>query len=1001
MDYNFGDIEAKWQQYWRENQTYKVTEDGSKPKYYVLDMFPYPSGAGLHVGHPLGYIATDIVSRYKRHQGFNVLHPMGYDSFGLPAEQYAIQTGQHPAKTTAENIEKYRSQLDKMGFCFDWSREVRTSSPEYYKWTQWIFTKLFNSWYNFDKNKAQSIDTLVEVLEKEGFKGQEHRYLTGDHEFDLDGFSAEDWKNKTEVEKEAFLQYFRLAYLSEAYVNWCPALGTVLANEEVQNGVSERGGHPVERKLMKQWSLRITAYADRLLNDLDTVDWSPSLKDSQRNWIGKSVGAEVKFSLDGHDEKIPVFTTRPDTIFGVSFMVLAPEHELVAHITTAEQRNEVEAYQDYTAKRSERERMAEVKKITGAFTGAYAIHPFTGNKIPVWIGDYVLAGYGTGAVMAVPSGDERDHNFATHFGIDIPAILENTDTSKEAIADKAIPLCNSDFLNGLCGEEAIKLAVQKIEENGFGKGKINFRLRDAIFGRQRYWGEPIPVYFENGIPKTFKDEHLPLQLPEVDKFLPTEDGEPPLARASDWKYSPESGVGKEGFDIETTTMPGWAGSSWYYLRYMDPNNASAFADKQKLDYWQQIDLYMGGAEHATGHLLYFRFWTKFLKDLGYLAVDEPAKKLVNQGMIQGISEFAYRYGWNSSTFSTKGFWPGLNSIELIDGTQIEFPVNSEMLFFSADIIHLIPEELVVRFHTDINYCDSSTLDIKLYLEGDLFPYYDRVKPVSETKNFIFLCRDGYYINDTFYPLEQPILAPENGNSVGVFTTKPEVEKMSKSKKNVINPDDICNQYGADTLRLYEMFLGPIEQHKPWNTNGISGVFGFFRKFWKLFHATGEFGVTDEAPTAEELKIVHKTIKKVTEDIERFSFNTVVSAMMICTNELNDLKCNKKAALEPLVVLLAPFAPHIAEELWNKLGHATSVVDATWPIHDEKHLIDSSHKYPISFNGKTRFMLDLPLDMNKEQIEKTVLADENTAKYLDGKSPKKVIVVPKKIVNVVV
>ena len=932
MEYNFSEIEAKWQNHWRENQTYKVTEDTSKPKYYVLDMFPYPSGAGLHVGHPLGYIATDIVSRYKRHQGFNVLHPMGYDSFGLPAEQYAIQTGQHPTKTTEENIKQYRTQLDKMGFCFDWSREVRTSNPSYYKWTQWIFTKLFNSWYNFDKNKSEPIETLIEVVASEGFKGQEHRYITGDHEYDIDGFTAEEWKNKSEIKKEEFLQYFRLAYLSEAYVNWCPAMGTVLANEEVQNGVSERGGYPVERKLMKQWSLRITAYADRLLNDLDGLDWSNSLKDSQRNWIGKSVGAEVQFKVANHNDSIAVFTTRPDTIYGVSFMVLAPEHELVAHITTADQRNEIEAYQDYASKRSERERMSEVKKITGAFTGAYAIHPFSGKQIPIWIGDYVLAGYGTGAVMAVPCGDQRDHDFATHFNIEIPAILKDTDTSTEAIADKNIPLCNSDFLDGLSGDEAKKLAISRIEKEGFGKGKVNFRLRDAIFGRQRYWGEPIPIYFENGIPKTMNPEHLPLQLPEVDKFLPTEDGEPPLARANDWKYDPATGVSTTGFDIETTTMPGWAGSSWYYLRYMDPGNDNIFADPTKVDYWQQIDLYMGGAEHATGHLLYFRFWTKFLADLGYIKFQEPAKKLVNQGMIQGRSNFVYRIK-KTNTFVSKGL-------------KDQYETNP--------------------LHIDIHLTNNDELDI----EG-------LRKWREDFLDAEFILEDGKYICGA------------------------EVEKMSKSKWNVVNPDTICNEYGADTLRLYEMFLGPIEQHKPWNTNGISGVFGFFRKFWKLFHLNGSFTVSDERATPDELKILHKTIKKVTEDVERFSFNTVVSAFMICTNELNDAKCNKREILTPLVTLLAPFAPHIAEELWSKLGHTSSVVDAAWPIHDEKHLIDSAHNYPVSFNGKTRFMLELPLDMNKEQIEKAVLENPNSAKYLEGKTPKKVIVVPKKIVNVVV
>ncbi len=801
MDYNPQDIERKWQARWKADKTYAVSSNSDKPKYYVLDMFPYPSGAGLHVGHPLGYIASDIVSRYKRHRGFNVLHPMGYDSFGLPAEQYAIQTGQHPAVTTEENIKRYREQLDRIGFSFDWDREVRTSDPSYYKWTQWVFMELFHSYYNYQLQKAESVSKLISLFETEGFSGSDHEFLTGDIEHDITPFTPSDWKGFSEAQKEDILSNFRLAYLSEAYVNWCPALGTVLANEEVKDGVSERGGHPVERKLMKQWSLRITAYAERLFNDLESIDWSDSIKEAQRNWIGKSVGAELCFNVKGSSEQIHVFTTRPDTLFGVSFVVVAPEHELVKKITTAEHVSAVEEYVHYATNRSERERMADVKKITGQFTGAYAIHPFTGAEIPVWIGDYVLAGYGTGAVMAVPCGDQRDYDFAKHFNLPIPPVFEGIDISEKADSTKEAKVINSDFLNGLTGYEAIKKCIEKMEEKGIGKGKVNYRLRDAIFGRQRYWGEPIPVYYENGIAKTFKPEHLPLILPEVDKFLPTATGEPPLGRADKWNYHPAKGLvaNGEGFPVELTTMPGWAGSSWYFLRYMDAKNTGEFVSKEAANYWQNVDLYMGGAEHATGHLLYVRFWTKFLNDMGYIPVNEPAKKLINQGMIQGRSSFVYRDN-QTHTYVSLGLTKGRK---------------------------------VTPIHVDVNIVTNDVLDIDAF------------------KNW----REEFA--DAKFELEN-----------GQYVCGWEVEKMSKSKWNVVSPDSICDELGADTLRIYEMFLGPIEQHKPWSTSGISGVSGFLRKFWRLFHNGNDFVVSTEPATADELKVVHKTIKKVTEDIDR-------------------------------------------------------------------------------------------------------------------------------------
>lgn len=924
MEYRPNEIEKKWQQYWAEHKTFAAINGSEKPKYYVLDMFPYPSGAGLHVGHPLGYIASDIMARYKRLQGYNVLHPMGYDSFGLPAEQYAIQTGQHPAITTEKNVARYREQLDKIGFSFDWDREVRTSDPKYYKWTQWIFLQLFNSWYNPKTNKAESIDTLTSHFEKSGFKGNYEPMLTGGIEKEINDFTAEEWKQFPEEKKMEVLMNFRLAYLDDSWVNWCPALGTVLANDEVKDGVSERGGHPVERKLMKQWSLRITAYAERLLQGLETIDWSDSLKEAQRNWIGKSEGASLEFKIMNSELRIEVFTTRPDTVFGVTFVVLAPEHELVNLITTNEQRQVVEEYITYAKNRSERERMADVKTISGVFTGAYVEHPFTGEKVPVWIADYVLAGYGTGAVMAVPCGDQRDYVFAKHFGLEIKPVFADVDISEKADPTKEAKMINSDFLNGLTGYQAIPKAIEKIEERNLGKRKINYRLRDAIFGRQRYWGEPIPIYYKNGIPYPVEEKDLPVTLPEVDKYLPTEDGEPPLARAKNWKYKGE-------FDYEHTTMPGWAGSSWYFLRYMDANNEKMFAGKAALDYWKEIDLYIGGAEHATGHLLYFRFWTKFLKDLGYISIEEPAKKLINQGMIQGTSKIIYRVN-NTNQFLSKG---------LINGKD------------------------VTGVHIDINLADGDIVDIE-----ELKKWRDDFKDAEFIKeNNSFICHS-------------------------------EVDKMSKRWHNVVNPDDLCDKFGADTLRCYEMFLGPLEQHKPWDTKGIEGTSRFLKKLWRMYHNENGFFVSEEKATPEELKALHKGMKRMYEDLDRFSFNTVVSTFMIMVNELTDLKCNKREILESLAILVSPYAPHIAEELWSLLGHQESISFAKLPVFNPAYLVESNIRYPVQFNGKVRFNIELAADMSPAGIEKEVLANEQTQKYLEGKAPKKVIVVPKKIVNIV-
>lgn len=941
MEYNFPEIEKKWRQFWAENQTFRAEDNSSKEKYYVLDMFPYPSGAGLHVGHPLGYIASDIFARYKRLQGFNVLHPMGYDSFGLPAEQYAIQTGQHPEKTTKENIARYREQLDKIGFSFDWSREIRTSNADYYKWTQWIFIQLFHSWYNPVSNKAESIQTLIQTFETLGFGGNATDPLTGGIEYPIDAFSPADWNAFEESKKRQILMHFRLAYLDNTWVNWCPALGTVLANDEVINGLSERGGHPVERKKMQQWSLRITAYAERLLTGLDKLDWTESIKDMQRNWIGKSKGALIRFQLESTfpplegdqgggniDAFIEVFTTRPDTIFGVSYVTLAPEHELVDKITTEAQKEKVAAYVTYAKNRTERERQAEVKNITGEFTGAYVIHPFTNEKIPVWIGDYVLAGYGTGAVMAVPAHDERDFRFAKHFDLPRPQVIEapEWDFEKDAYGEKSGKMIHSSFLDGLDVKDAISKAIEEIEKAGIGLGKVNYRLRDAVFGRQRYWGEPIPIYYKNGHPYTMDEQDLPLELPEVDKFLPTEDGEPPLARATDWKYRNE-------FEYEKTTMPGWAGSSWYYLRYMDPSNDCEFVSKEKADYWKNVDLYIGGSEHATGHLLYSRFWCKFLYDLGHISFDEPFQKMINQGMILGRSSLVYK-SIQSNTFYSYG----------------------------KKITDCIP------IHVDISFVDNDKLDIEAFKNWR-----------DEYKNAEFIYEDD-----------------------GTFLCGHEIEKMSKSKYNVQTPDELIEKFGADTLRMYEMFLGPLEQTKPWDTKGINGVSNFVRKTYRLFVQDGTSVLSDSAPSKESLKTLHKTIKKIGDDMERFSFNTCISTLMICVNELTEQKCHSREVLTDLVKLLAPFAPFIAEELWEKLGNeAGTVSTAGFPIFNESHLIEANVMYPISFNGKVRFNLEFPKDMSREEVEKNVMAHENTAKYLEGNAPKKVIVVPGKIVNVVV
>lgn len=958
MDFNFQEVEKKWRQNWTKNNTYKVEIDQTKPKCYVLDMFPYPSGAGLHVGHPLGYIASDIYSRFKRLNGFNVLHPMGYDSFGLPTEQYAIQTGQHPKDTTVKNIERYREQLDQIGFSFDWSREVRTSDPKYYKWTQWIFTLLFNAYYDYNEKTAKEISHLVDHFATKG--SQELNVACGEEM----NFSADDWNSFDEKKQQEILLNYRLAFLSETTVNWCPALGTVLANDEVKEGVSERGGHPVERKLMKQWSLRITAYADRLLEGLEKVDWSDSIKESQRNWIGKSTGAAVEFTVQNSDVKIPVFTTRPDTIFGVSFMVVAPESEWVDKITTESQKSAVEEYVNKAKNRSERERMADVKTVTGVDSGAFAIHPFTNEPIPIWIGDYVLASYGTGAVMAVAAHDSRDYAFAKTFNLSILPVVKGGDIEKEAYEAKSGEIINSDFINGMDVKEAIYEVIKRLEQKGIGKAQINFRLRDAIFSRQRYWGEPFPIIYKEDTPYLM-DEEMPLVLPEVDKFLPTEEGEPPLARAENWQDA-------NGNRYEYNTMPGWAGSSWYFLRYMDPNNDQVFASKEALDYWGNVDLYIGGSEHATGHLLYSRFWTKVLFDLGYIKVDEPFQKMINQGMILGTSEFAKKL-INVKTAS-------LN----INGQKVSLPDDAQDVFVSDDIE--LDEMMLSRLN--VNFVDNGSVDIEgLTSEDRIFA------------NSCFVAKQGVYFKGQWYDFKRnPIDKPD----YEFKTSKQEVEKMSKSKFNVVNPNDIISNYGADALRLYEMFLGPLEQYKPWSTKGIEGVSKFIRKYWNLHHNNeGAWNVSEEAATKEELKVLHRTIKKVEDDINNFSFNTSVSAFMVCVNDLQALKCNKKEILEPLAIVLHAYAPFVTEEIWEKLGHADSILNATYPKYDASVMVENDFTYPISFNGKKRFELSLPVTMAKDEIEKIVLDHEMSAKWMEGKTPKKVIVVPKKIVNIVI
>ena len=943
MGYDFQSIEKKWQDYWSKNQTYKAEINHEKPKYYVLDMFPYPSGSGLHVGHPLGYIASDIYSRFKRHKGYNVLHPMGYDAYGLPAEQYAIQTGTHPEITTEKNILRYREQLDKIGFSFDWSREVRTSDPNYYKWTQWTFIQLFNSWFNNISKKAEKIDDLIKQFEIKGNSDIDAACA------EVGEFSSDDWNSFSEKEQQEMLMHYRLAYLSNTMVNWCPDLGTVLANDEVKEGLSERGGHPVEKKMMKQWSLRITAFGQRLLEGLDNLDWPDSLKEMQRNWIGRSEGASVVFKIkkfldkkeetlkvlpSGEDlEEVEVFTTRPDTLFGASFMVLAPEHELIDQITTSEKKEAIEKYKSWAKNRSERERMTEVKHVTGEFTGAYAINPLTNKEIPIWIADYVLSGYGTGAIMAVPGHDSRDFAFARHFDLPIIQVVvkqgddpSNTSTWDDSYDSKEGVMINSGFITGMSVAEAIKATILKIEEMGIGTGTVNYRLRDAIFSRQRYWGEPFPIYYKDGMPYALKESELPLKLPKVDSYLPTSDGNPPLANAKDW-------VTKDGYPLETNTMPGFAGSSGYYLRYMDPNNIHEYFSKEANQYWKDVDLYIGGDEHAAGHLIYSRFWNKFLFDLGIVCEDEPFKKLINQGKIQGRSSFVYR----------------------IQGTN---------KFVSYNLRN---EYQTQALHVDIDFVSNDVLDT------DTFKNWR-----AEFNTAEFILEDGKYICGH------------------------EVEKMSKSKHNVQNPDALIEKYGADTLRLYEMFLGPLEQDKPWDTNGIEGVFRFLRKLWRLyFDDNDKLIVTDNKATAEELKSLHKTIKKVTSDIERFSFNTGVSAFMICVNELNELKCHSREILEPLAILLSPYAPHISEEIWQTLGNNKSISTAFYPIYNEGYLAENTFEYPVSFNGKMRFKIALPVNMPKSQIEEEALKAEEAQKWLEGKSVRKIIVVPNRIINIVV
>ena len=1006
MLYNHKEIEAFWQEYWAKHQTFKAQNNSTKPKYYVLDMFPYPSGAGLHVGHPLGYIASDIVARYKRHKGFNVLHPQGYDSFGLPAEQYAIQTGQHPALTTAQNIARYREQLDKIGFSFDWSREVKTSDPNYYRHTQWIFIQLFNSWYNNDTDKAEPIETLIALFETEG-----NSKVNAPCDDDTPTFTAEEWRAFSSEQQQQILLKYRLTYLAETEVNWCPALGTVLANDEIVNGVSERGGHPVIRKKMTQWSMRITAYAERLLQGLDTIDWSESIKESQRNWIGKSVGASINFALASSEHTIEVFTTRPDTLFGVTYLTLAPEHALVPLITTDEQHAEVEAYIAATAKRSERDRMADTKTVSGAFTGAYAVHPLTGKQLPIWIGDYVLASYGTGAVMAVPAGDDRDYAFAKHFkgakGMPEPINIFDKDISENAFTNKeGMTYQNSDILNGCTNfSEAVAKVLAALEAKGAGKAKVNYRLRDAVFSRQRYWGEPFPVYYKNGLPQMIGEEYLPIHLPEVEKYLPTEEGNPPLGNATTWAWdtvnhkvvSNELIDNQTIFPLELNTMPGWAGSSWYWLEYMMEKDArGTFPTKPVVDYWQNVDLYVGGSEHATGHLLYSRFWNKFLKDRGFAPTEEPFKKLINQGMILGMSAFAYRVLWEVKDEQGNE----VNLVEVKELSSNNFPPIFVSKKFKDDKLAIVLlEKIFPKYPQWVEFMKKLSGKI---INTIIQPIHVDVSLLKDTSDELdiekFKAWRKEFANAEF--IFEGHNSPLEGGKGDVFLCAREVEKMSKSKYNVVNPDDICEQYGADTLRLYEMFLGPLEQAKPWNTAGISGVYNFLRKLWRLYFNDNGWQVTDEAPTPEMLKALHKTIKKVNEDIENFSFNTSVSQFMICVNELSSLKCHHRDVLAPLSVLVAPFAPHIAEELWKRLGNTESVTYAPYPVHEDKYLQEDSKEYPVSFNGKVRFKRAFATTMTPAEIEQAILADPQTAEQLQGNTPKKVIVVPNRIINVV-
>jgi leucyl-tRNA synthetase len=999
MEYDFREIERKWREFWAENQVFKVEDNLAKPKYYVLDMFPYPSGAGLHVGHPLGYIASDIYARYKRLKGFNVLHPMGYDSFGLPAEQYAIQTGQHPEQTTRENILRYRDQMDQIGFSFDWSREVRTSNPAYYKWTQWIFTQLFDCYYDEGQQKAVRINQLIAQFNKTG-----NASVKATHDCNR-LFSAQEWNLFTSAEKEAILQQYRLAFLADSWVNWCPALGTVLANDEVINGLSERGGHPVEQKLMRQWSMRIKAYAERLLNGLEKLDWTDSIKDQQRNWIGKSQGCSVIFETEDQQNSIEVFTTRADTIFGVSFLVLAPEHPLVKTLTTAEFSDKVEEYIHTSSLKTERDRQANVKNISGQFIGSYAIHPFTGEKVQLWIGDYVWASYGTGAVMAVPCGDQRDWDFAKHFNIEIKNIFENVDISEGAHTEKEGKIAASDFLTGMNVSDAMSAAIHKIEEKQIGKGKTNFRLRDAVFSRQRYWGEPFPVYYKEGLPHIIDAKYLPIELPEVEKYLPTEDGKPPLGNAQVWAWDTVDNEVVDNinidnqtvFPLELNTMPGWAGSSWYFLRYMDPHNHAEFVSREKVNYWKNVDLYIGGSEHATGHLLYARFWTKFLYDLDYISFDEPFQKMINQGMILGRSSLIYGL--------MKPYFKVEKSEDIVDEALNSIDLSNKYEEFIPKEIYVTSE--FVNDPTNVYYLNQFN-KIKSDLENKI-----------EEQNVSVIFK-----SDFFYPIHVDVNLVENDeldtekikswrshfsealfikNQNNSFKCDSLVEKMSKSLYNVQTPDELIEKFGADTLRMYEMFLGPLEQSKPWDTKGINGVHNFLRKLWRLFHdQEGNLMILDETPSAESLKTLHKTIQKITQDLEKFSFNTGVSNFMICVNELTEQKCRHRLVLRDLLLLLSPYAPHITEELWEKMGYEPGSINFTkFPEFNPEYLVESAFSYPVSFNGKVRFTVELPADMSKEDIEKHVLGLEQTQKQLDGKEPKKMIVVPGRIVNVVI